>query len=249
MKGKAMNEFRDKVVVVTGAAQGIGRATGEIFAAQGAKVILLDISEPQLKAVSNSIHTAGGCAETYVCDVSNQAMVDEIFAEIVRKHESVDVLVNNAAVWRTDNLEFRMSKPEYWMRKINVNILGTLYCTHAVIGLMQDRRWGRIINVSSVAGVYGIETMSDYSLTKGAINSFTKAIAKEVAQYGVTVNAVAPGNVNSDGAPEHERDDLSFIPHSCTPGEVGELIRFLSSNSSSYITGQVIQIDGCRKKV
>ena len=86
-------------------------------------------------------------------------------------------------------------------------------------------------------------------MTKGAIDSFTKAVAKEVAAFGVTVNAVAPGNVNSDGSKEHEREDLSFIPHSCRPEDVSELICFLASNQAGYITGQVIQIDGCRKKV
>ena len=244
-----MDGFTDKTAVITGAAAGIGLATARMLFDLGAHVMLIDIDESMAEAAAEAIDPSGDAAKAYRCDISDEDSVRRVFCDIREKSISVDILVNNAAIWRTGNAEFIYSDSYNWKRKIGVNILGTMYCTHAALRGMTDRGWGRIINVSSVAGIYGIPYMSDYSMTKGAIDSFTKAVAKEVAAFGVTVNAVAPGNVNSDGSKEHEREDLSFIPHSCRPEDVSELICFLASNQAGYITGQVIQIDGCRKKV
>lgn len=244
-----MDGIDGKMAVITGAASGIGLATARMLFDRGARVMLVDIDASAVEAAAELIDPFGNTVKAYCCDISEEDSVMRMFNDIREDSGPVDILVNNAAVWRTGNAEFRHSDSKDWKRKIGVNILGTMYCTHAVLGGMADRGWGRIINLSSVAGIYGIPSMSDYSMTKGAIDSFTKAVAKEVAVAGVTVNAVAPGNVNSDGSKEHERDDLSFIPHSCRPEDVGALICFLASNQAGYITGQVIQIDGCRKKI
>ncbi|MBQ9965515.1 MAG: SDR family oxidoreductase, partial [Clostridia bacterium] len=162
----------------------------------------------------------------------------------------IDILINNAALWRQFS-SFVETDIDIWKKFININIMGTVYFTKAVINKMIENNYGRIINVASVAGVYGNATMTPYSATKGAVISFTKALAKEVAQFGITVNAVSPGSVS----PADNRDidfsepsGLSFMGRTGTGRENADLICFLASEEAGYISGQNIQIDGCRKK-
>ena len=138
-----------------------------------------------------------------------------------------------------------------WKRFIDVNVMGTVYFTHAVLPGMLERGWGRVINVASVAGVYGNANMVHYSATKGAVIAFTRALAKEVTDKGVLVNAVSPGSVSSSADPDMDAytpSALSFMGRTGTDRENANLICFLASDEASYISGQNIQIDGCRKK-
>lgn len=162
----------------------------------------------------------------------------------------MDILVNNAALWRC-RAPFCETAIDEWQRFFAVNVFGTVYFTKAVIDKMISDNYGRIINVASVAGVYGNANMVHYSASKGAIISFTKALAKEVAQSGITVNAVSPGSVSPADNPDidyFEPSELSFTGRTGTDRENAELICFLASDKASYISGQNIQIDGCRKK-
>ena len=131
---------------------------------------------------------------------------------------------------------------DMWKKCIDVNILGTMYTTHAVLPHMIEKHYGRIVNIGSVAGEYGISYYVDYSMTKGAINSFTIALAKEVAEYGVNVNAVLPGNIGSLG--EQGDNELSFIKRRGTPEEVANVVSFLASDEASYINGSNVLVDG-----
>ena len=133
--------------------------------------------------------------------------------------------------------------------KIEINVLGTMYFTRALIANMIQNRYGRVVNVSSVAGVYGIRNMVDYSTTKGAINAFTLALAKEVTEFGVTVNSVSPGNILSDSNLEKDNPELSFAGRSGTNKECADVICFLASEKASYVSGQNYIVDGCRKKM
>lgn len=162
----------------------------------------------------------------------------------------MDILVNNAAVWRCWSA-FTDTPTDEWRKFIDVNIMGTVYFTKAVLPKMLESKYGRIINVASVAGVYGNANMVHYSATKGAIISMTKALAKEVSGSGVLVNSVSPGSVS----PAEQADlnytqlsELSFIGRTGSDAENANLICFLASNEASYVSGQNIQIDGCRKK-
>ena len=134
-------------------------------------------------------------------------------------------------------------------KKIEINVLGTMYFTRALIASMIQNRYGRVVNVSSVAGVYGIRNMVDYSTTKGAINAFTLALAKEVTEFGVTVNSVSPGNILSDSNLEKDNPELSFAGRSGTNKECADVICFLASEKASYVSGQNYIVDGCRKKM
>ena len=182
-------------------------------------------------------------------DVSKEDEVKATCSLILKKYGRVDILVNNAGIWRNGNSLFADSRSEDWKRKIDVNILGTMYFCRAVLNNMIEKRYGRIINIASVAGVYGIRTMTDYSMTKGAIISFTRALAKEVTEYGVTVNSVSPGNILSDPQKETDNPQLSFAGRSGTNAECANLVRFLASDDASYISGQNYLVDGCRKKM
>lgn len=239
-------DFIGKTALITGASMGIGRATAVQFAKLHADLVLLDIDMDKLSSVKQELSVYPVHVEIYECDVSNEQRVNEVCADAILRMGKIDILINNAGLWRHFCL-FEDSESAVWRRKIDVNVLGTMYLTRALINPMLERGWGRIINLASVAGVYGNAGMVDYSMTKGAIITFTTALAKEVTGRGVLVNAVSPGSV-SDGegtAPS----ELSFMGRTGSHEENANLICFLASDEASYISGQNIQIDGCRRKM
>ena len=244
-------DFSNKVALVTGAAVGIGRATALQLAERGADVILLDINEEKLNAVKAECAALGRDAQSFVCDISDEAKVNDVIAAAMAHFGRIDILVNNAALWR-EFTPFTELSAEKWHLFFNINVFGTVYVTRAVLPAMLTQGFGRVINVASVAGVYGNGNMTAYSATKGAIISFTKALAKEVADKGVTVNAVSPGTVTDS---KYENIDVTRPNELCYMGRTGsnrenaDLICFLASEGAGYISGQNIQIDGCRKKL
>ena len=243
-------KFQKKIAMITGASVGIGRAVALSLAEQGADLVLLDVNIEKLLAVGEDLKKFGVKVLTYECDVSNEQQVNAVVADAVKQLGKIDILVNNAALWR-DKSSFAESSSDLWKRYMDVNVMGVYYCTRAVIGHMLENRYGRIINVASVAGVYGNVNMVHYSATKGAVISMTKALAKEVTDKGVLVNSVSPGSVSSSKNEDIDAwtpSDLSFMGRTGTDRENANLICFLASDEASYISGQNIQIDGCRKK-
>ena len=247
--------FKGKVAMITGASVGIGRACALKMAREGACLILLDRNPETLEAIQGELLAQmgpGGGDRLFVraCDVSDEQQVNKTVREAAAKFGRVDILVNNAALWRCWS-PFLEVPTEEWKKFFDVNVLGTVYCTRAVLGGMLERGYGRIVNVGSVAGVYGNANMVHYSATKGALIALTKALAKEVATQGVTVNCVAPGSVSPS---EHsdvtytEPSLLSFMGRTGSDAENAALICFLASDEAAYISAQNIQIDGCRKK-
>ena len=186
----------------------------------------------------------------FKCDVSDERKVYELVKRAEEAFGKIDILVNNAALWRYWN-SFVETSTDHWRKFIDVNVMGVVYLTKAVLPGMLERKYGRIINVASVAGVYGNANMVHYSATKGAVISMTKALAKEVADKGILVNCVSPGSVspseNSD-VNSFEPSELAFMGRTGTNMENANLICFLASDEASYISAQNIQIDGCRKK-
>ena len=243
-------DFTNKVALVTGAAVGIGRATAILLAQNGAKLVLVDINGEKLEALKTELAEYGDKILTFVCDVSNEESVYKVAAESLKEFGKIDILVNNAALWRSRS-SFLNTPTEEWKKYIDINVMGTVYFTKAVLPSMLEHSWGRVINVASVAGVYGNANMAHYSATKGAVIAFTKALAKEVTDKGVLVNSVSPGSVSpSDNYDiDHTQEStLSFMGRTGSDRENANLICFLASDAASYISGQNIQIDGCRKK-
>ncbi len=243
--------FSDKTVLITGAAVGIGRACALQFAQGGANVILVDYNRETLLRTEAEIKNITQNVLSFVCDVSDNDAVLNVVESSLGRFGKIDILVNNAALWR-HYTAFVDTDIDDWKRFIDINIMGTVYFTKAVIGNMKQNRYGRIINVASVAGVYGNPTMAMYSATKGAVISLTKALAKEVAADNITVNAVSPGTVSPA-----EQNDIDYVEPNANSysGRTGstrenaELICFLAGEGAAYISGQNIQIDGCRKKI
>ena len=243
--------FKGKTVMVTGAAVGIGRATAFKFAQNGANLVLVDINYEKLESVKKEIEEYTEKVLIFKCDVSNVENVNAVVAEAEKEFGKIDVLINNAALWR-DRATFVDSPVELWQKYIDINIMGVVYCTKAVLPKMIENNYGKIINVASVAGVYGNAKMTHYSTTKGALIAMTKALAKEVVHNGVIVNCVSPGSVSPADNPDmnfYKETPLSHIGRTGTDMENANLICFLASDDASYIIGQNIQIDGCRKKL
>lgn len=242
-------EFSGKTVLITGAAVGIGRATALRFAQKGAAVVLADIDEKKLAAAKEEVAAFTPEVLALTCDVSNAQQVDCTVKTALARFGKIDILVNNAALWRGDRL-FIDTPIELWQTFLNVNLMGTVYFSRAVLPQMIASRWGRIINVASVAGVYGKPQMAAYSATKAAVIALTKALAKETAAYGVTVNSVSPGTVTDSGDPDPHAStpsSLCYMGRTGTDSENANLICFLAGEETAYLSGQNIQLDGCRK--
>jgi len=244
-------KFTDKVAMITGAGVGIGRATAICMAKEGADLVLVDVQPQTLEALKEELACYPVKVITAVCDVADKAAVDAVVAQANEQLGKIDILVNNAALWRS-YLPFSEETAELWQRFMSINVMGVYYCTHAVIDGMLDRGYGRIINVASIAGVYGNANMVCYSATKGAVIAMTRALAKEVTGKGVLVNAVSPGSVSDSADMDidaYQPSELAFMGRTGTDRENANLICFLAGEESSYISGQNIQIDGCRKRM
>ncbi len=242
--------FRGKTVLITGAAVGIGYAAAVKFAMNGANLVLFDLNEEKLNALGDKLPDTVGKVKYIVGDVCDEAFVKRSVEEAITEFGGIDVLVNNAAVWRCWS-SFVDTPSSEWRRFLDINVMGSVYFCQAVLPSMIARNGGRIINVASVAGVYGNANMAHYSATKGAIIAFTKALAKEVAANQILVNAVSPGSVSPSENDDYHyycESKLSFLGRTGTDMENANLIYFLASDEASYISGQNIQIDGCRKK-
>ena len=237
--------FKNKAAFITGAGRGIGKAIALGMPARGADLILADIHEENLNKVAAEAEALGANVKKAVLDVSDEAAVRATIDESIREFGQIHILVNNAGIYRPN--DFLTATSDVWKTCIDINILGTMYPTQAILPHMIQHGYGRIVNIGSVAGEYGINYFVDYSMTKGAIISFTKALAKLVADKGVTVNCVSPGSIDVTGAGGME--ELSFIGRAGTPEECANLVMFVASDEASYISGQNYLVDGCRKKM
>ena len=238
----------DKVAIITGSSRGIGKAAALAIAADGAKVVVnYARSSDAADEVVATITGNGGEAIALQADVSKADQVDAMVKATMDKFGRIDVLVNNAGITR-DTLLLRM-KPEDWQAVIDLNLTGVFLCTRAVSKIMLKQRSGRIINISSVAGLMGNPGQANYSAAKAGVIGFTKTIAKELAPRGVTANAVAPGFIATDmtGDLKNTEEILKYIPlgRYGQAEEVAGLIRFLAADpAAAYITGQVMNVDG-----
>jgi 3-oxoacyl-[acyl-carrier protein] reductase len=238
-----------KVALVTGAARGIGKAIAERLAAEGAAVAIGDVAnEAAARETLAGIERAGGKGMVTMFDVGDAAQVDAAVAGVLGALGRIDILVNNAGITR-DNLLMRMSEEEFDL-VIKTNLKGTFLLTKAVSRHMVKQRSGRIINMSSVVGMMGNAGQSNYSAAKAGIAAFTKSTARELGSRGITVNAIAPGFIQTAmtaGLPEGvQKAFMEQIPlkRFAAPEEVAELAAFLASDGAGYITGQVIGING-----
>ena len=242
--------FKGKTALVTGAAAGIGRAVAIRFAQYGAKVAILDLNEEKLEYVKKEIEAYTKDVIALKCDISQESEVYEAVKKAEDTLGNIDILVNNAAIWRYLDSFTNVSTDE-WRKYMDINVMGTVFCNKAVIPKMLENHYGKIVNVSSVAGVYGIANMVHYSATKGAVIAMTRALAKEVIDKGVYVNCVSPGSVSPAENLDmdyYEDSQHCFLGRTGTDNENANLICFLASDEATYIAGQNIQIDGCRKK-
>jgi 3-oxoacyl-[acyl-carrier protein] reductase len=240
--------LQDKVAIITGSSRGIGRAAALALASEGATVVVnYARSSSAADEVVAQITQQGGTAVALQADVAKSDEVDALINGTMERFGRIDVLVNNAGITR-DTLLLRM-KLEDWQAVIDLNLTGVFLCTRAVSKIMLKQRSGRIINISSVSGIMGNPGQANYSAAKAGVIGFTKTVAKELASRGVTVNAVAPGFINTDMTEEltNTAEILKFIPlgRYGEAEEVAGLIRFLAADpAAAYITGQVMNIDG-----
>jgi 3-oxoacyl-[acyl-carrier protein] reductase len=234
--------------VITGAAQGIGKTIALKFAEQGCSVCLADLKKETLENTLKEFTDKGYQAVACEVDVSNSASVDALFTQALEKLGKIDILVNNAGITR-DGLLIRM-KDDDWDKVIAVNLSGVFYCCRAGAKIMMKQRNGRIINISSVVGLMGNAGQTNYSATKAGVLGITKTLARELASRNITVNAVAPGFIDTDMTaklpPEVKEKLLSQIPlgRLGLPGEVADAVLFFASNEAAYVNGQVLAVCG-----
>jgi 3-oxoacyl-[acyl-carrier protein] reductase len=239
--------FKDKVVIVTGGAQGIGKEIASEFAKEKAKLVLFDVNEAVLEATKLELSQYTEVVIARV-DVTNLADVEENINKIVDKLGRVDILVNNAGITR-DNLMLRLSESD-WDQVISVNLKGTFNCSKIASRIMLKQRAGKIINISSVIGVMGNAGQVNYAASKAGVIGITKSLAKELGSRSITVNAVAPGYIKTAMTdkldPKYTQALLDRIPlkRMGLPADVAKAVTFLASSDADYITGQVLVVDG-----
>lgn len=238
-----------KVAIVTGAGQGIGAGVARAYAAQAAKVAVVDMNGAAAEQVAQEIRSAGGTAAALTCDVSDRAAVDAMVAAVVSQLGPVDVLVNNAGITRTAMLH-KMTQPQ-WDQVLAVHLGGSFNCLQSVVRGMMERKSGWIINTVSSAGILGTVGQINYASAKAGLAGFTKSAARELAKYNIIVNAIAPGAATP--MTETIRTDERFkdrylerIPLGrwAEPEEVAQVYVFLASTAASFVTGQILSADG-----
>lgn len=242
-----MDRYTGRVVAITGAAQGLGLAMAQRFAAEGATVVLADVSEQALATAGDGIRRAGATVRTDVLDVTSSVAVDAWVAAVQTDLGGVDVLVNNAGIIRDNRIEDITD--DDWRAVLDVSLGGSFYCARAVFGGMKERGYGRIVNFSSMSwrGNFG---QSNYVAAKAGLVGFTRTLALEGARHGITANAIAPGLIETPMLASMNgpaRDKLTAkVPmrHTGQPTDIAEAAAFLASEAAGYITGVVLDVDG-----
>ncbi len=237
-----------KLALVTGASRGIGRAIAQRLAAEGALVVLGARDEGKLQEAVAAITASGGKAEALALDVARADSVGAAFERLLAAHGRLDCLINNAGITR-DTLLLRM-KPEQWSEVLDTNLTGAFRCTQAALKPMLKQRAGRIVNITSVVGLTGNAGQTNYAASKAGLIGFTKAVAREVASRNITVNAVAPGFIETDMTAAMTDKAKEAMAAAIPLGRVGSAddvagaVSFLVSDAAAYVTGQVLAVDG-----
>ncbi len=246
-------DFKGRVAIVTGAANGIGAACARLFAASGAAVALWDVDAAAAQVRAGELAGAGGRAQAFACDVARGAEVATALAATISAFGRVDILVNNAGIFRA--AEFLDIAEDDWDAVIDVNLKGAFLVGQAVARAMAATGGGAIVNMSSVNGVTAIPSIASYNASKGGIDQLTRAMALALADRGVRVNAVAPGTIATElarkavlGSEEAKARIMSRTPlrRLGEPAEVAAVCAFLASDAASYMTGEVVYVDGGR---
>ncbi len=243
-------DLTNKVAIVTGSARGIGREMALKLAEVGANVAVNDIpsASKALEGVVKEVESLGRQSMVVVGDVSSSEDVTRMVEAVVAKFGRVDILINNAGITR-DGLVLRMSDDD-WNTVLNVDLKSVFLCTRTVLRQMLKQRWGRIVSIASIVGIYGNAGQANYAAAKAGVITFTKSVAKEVASRGITVNAIAPGYIDTkmtqdldekQSAELKKRIPMGYVG---TPRDVAEAVAFLASEEAKYITGQVLGVDG-----
>lgn len=239
-----------RVALVTGASQGIGSAIAKALARAGATVAINYYPDQveRARTVADEIRAFGRDCMTVGADVSSKDDVESMVAQVLERFGRLDILVNNAGITR-DQILIKM-KDEDWYNVLNTNLTGVFYCCRAALRAMLKSRWGRIINIASVVGITGNAGQANYAASKAGVIGLTKSLAKEVARKGITVNAIAPGYIETEMTeklPDRAKEELlRSIPlgRPGKPEDVAAAVVFLASEDADYITGQVLRIDG-----
>jgi 3-oxoacyl-[acyl-carrier protein] reductase len=243
-----MFRLDNRTALVTGASQGIGEAIARRLAEQGARVVLAARSEDKLKDLAARIDAGGGCARALALDVSQPETFAERLKQLPEDYAAVDILVNNAGI-TADNLLARMSLAD-WERVIRTNLTGAYALTREVLRGMMKRRWGRVINITSVVGLMGNAGQANYAAAKAGLVGLTKSLARELGSRSITVNAIAPGYIETAmtaGLPEAAREELSgsiALKRLGTVEDVAWAALYLASEEAGYVTGHVLNVSG-----
>ncbi len=237
-----------RIAIITGSGQGIGKAIALTLAQRGATVVINDLKQETAEAALSEVRAQGGEGLAIAADVTDAAQVDAMVKQVLEAYGKVDILVNNAGTTR-DNLIMRMSEDEFDFI-IRTNLKSAWLCSKAVIRPMMRKRYGRIVNMSSASGLIGQAGQTNYSASKAGMIGLTKALAREVASRGVTVNAVAPGLIKTALTEKMPQEAMEWLLNLVPVGRAGEVadvayvVAFLVAEEASYITGQVISVDG-----
>ena len=243
-----MKRAQDKVVIITGGASGIGRVSALRFAAEGAKVVVWDIDKAKAEATRGEIEAAGGQALVAIVNTTQPEQVAAAAQDANDQFGRIDVLINNAGITRDATL--RKMTLVQWQQVLDVNLTGVFVCTQAVAPFMEAQQSGRIINTSSVVGLYGNFGQANYAATKAGLIGLTKTLARELGKYNITVNAVAPGFIATDmlaTIPEKVIDQLKSrtpLRRLGTPEDIASAYLFLASDEAGFISGTVLSVDG-----
>lgn len=242
------NTFEGKITIITGGAQGIGKAAAEKFALLGAKIIIWDINAGKGKETVSRLNSKGYEAIVMEVDTTKFPSVESAAKEVFEKYGRIDILINNAGITR-DAAAMNMTVAQ-WQQVIDINLTAVFNCTKAVAPYMKEQKYGRIINTSSLAGIFSNHGQTNYTATKSGLVGITKVWARELSRYGITVNAVAPGFIETDNLSEFPEKILQSIKEKIPVGRLGNcedvanVYLFLASENSSYISGSVISVDG-----
>ena len=242
-------KLNGKISIITGAANGIGKATALKFAAEGATVIVCDLNQEAVADVVEEVKVAGGKADGFVVNVTNQQQLNDMVAAVKEKYGRVDTLVNNAGIVMDARLQ-KMTEDQF-DKVIDINLKGVYRCTKAVVDIMVEQGSGVILNASSVVGLYGNFGQTNYAATKFGVIGFTKTWAKELGPKGVRVNAVCPGFIATSilsAMPEKvitAMEEKVSLRRLGKPEEIANVYAFLASDEASYINGTSIEVSGC----